>query len=90
MSWAETRETGDRRVRRSPFCRGDVDVKDKSLYVTRISADFNLEGRVAGAWLAQASVGQCNIVEEQGTVGSATGDRAQEGLPRPSPRISRT
>ena len=30
----------------------DVDVKDKSLFVTRISADFNLEGRLAGAWLA--------------------------------------
>ncbi len=27
----------------------DVDVADKSLYVTRISADFNLEGRLAGA-----------------------------------------
>ena len=30
----------------------DVDVADKSLFVTRISADFNLEGRLAGAWLA--------------------------------------
>jgi cellobiose-specific phosphotransferase system component IIB len=30
----------------------DVDVEDKSLYVTRISADFNLEGKLAGAWLA--------------------------------------
>jgi simple sugar transport system substrate-binding protein len=58
----------------------DVDVKDKSLYVTRISADFNLEGRVAGAWLAQASVGQCNIVEEQGTVGSAPAIERKKGF----------
>jgi simple sugar transport system substrate-binding protein len=49
----------------------DVDVADKSLYVTRISADFNLEGRLAGAWLAQESLGDCRIVEMQGTTGSA-------------------
>ncbi len=49
----------------------DVDVADKSLYVTRISADFNLEGKIAGAWLAQASLGNCKIVELQGTTGSA-------------------
>jgi len=44
---------------------------DPSLYVTRVAADFNHEGRLAGAWLAQASVGICNIVEIQGTVGSS-------------------
>ncbi len=49
----------------------DVDVDDKSLYVTRISADFNLEGKLAGAWLAQESLGACKIVELQGTTGSA-------------------
>ncbi|MBL4813406.1 MAG: ABC transporter substrate-binding protein [Rhodobacteraceae bacterium] len=49
----------------------DVDVEDPSLYVTRISADFNLEGRLAGAWLAAESLGDCNIVEMQGTTGSA-------------------
>ncbi len=58
----------------------DVDVKDKSLFVTRISADFNLEGRLAGAWLAQASLGQCNIVEEQGTVGSAPAIERKKGF----------
>ena len=36
----------------------DVDVADKSLFVTRISADFNLEGRLAGAWLAAGEQGQ--------------------------------
>jgi len=58
----------------------DVEVKDKSLYVTRISADFNLEGRLAGAWLAAASKGNCNIVEEQGTVGAAPAIERKKGF----------
>jgi len=58
----------------------DVDTKDKSLYVTRISADFNLEGKLAGAWLAQASKGQCNIIEEQGTVGAAPAIERKKGF----------
>lgn len=53
---------------------------DPSLYVTRIAADFNLEGRLAGAWLAQASKGQCNIVELQGTVGSAPAIERKKGF----------
>jgi len=58
----------------------DVDVADKSLFVTRISADFNLEGKLAGAWLAQASKGQCNVVEEQGTTGSAPAIERKKGF----------
>src|SRR5579863_2634396 len=58
----------------------DVDVTDKSLFVTRISADFNLEGKLAGAWLAQASKGNCNIVEEQGTTGSAPAIERKKGF----------
>ena len=58
----------------------DVDVADKTLFVTRISADFNLEGRLAGAWLAAASKGSCNIVEEQGTVGSAPAIERKKGF----------
>ncbi|HLH51602.1 MAG TPA: ABC transporter substrate-binding protein [Roseiarcus sp.] len=53
---------------------------DPSLYVTRIAADFNLEGRLAGAWLAQASKGNCNIVELQGTVGSAPAIERKKGF----------
>lgn len=49
---------------------------DESLYLTRVSSDFLLEGRLAAAWLVQATSGTCNIVELQGTVGSsATRDR---------------
>ena len=58
----------------------DVDVADKSLYVTRIAADFNLEGRIAGAWLAAASRGNCNIVELQGTPGSAPTIERKKGF----------
>lgn len=57
----------------------DVD-SDPSLFVTRISADFNLEGRLAGAWLAQASKGKCNVVELQGTVGSAPALQRKKGF----------
>jgi simple sugar transport system substrate-binding protein len=49
---------------------------DESLYLTRVSSDFVHEGRLAAAWLVQATSGDCNIVELQGTVGaSATRDR---------------
>lgn len=58
----------------------DVDVKDKNLFVTRISADFNLEGKLAGAWLAQASKGNCNIVELQGTTGAAPAIERKKGF----------
>ncbi|MGO8919788.1 MAG: ABC transporter substrate-binding protein [Stellaceae bacterium] len=53
---------------------------DPSLFVARIAADFNLEGRLAGAWLAQASKGSCNIVELQGTVGSAPAIERKKGF----------
>src|SRR5262249_12367497 len=58
----------------------DVDVADKTLFVTRISADFNLEGKLAGAWLAQASKGNCQIVELQGTTGSAPAIERKKGF----------
>ena len=53
---------------------------DPSLFVTRIAADFNLEGRLAGAWLAQASKGNCNVVELQGTTGSAPAIERKKGF----------
>jgi len=58
----------------------DVDVEDKSLYVSRISADFNLEGKLAGAWLAAASKGTCKVVELQGTTGSAPAIERKKGF----------
>lgn len=44
---------------------------DPSLFVARVGNDTNLEGRLAGAWLAQATRGRCNILELQGTIGAA-------------------
>jgi ABC-type sugar transport system substrate-binding protein len=51
-----------------------VDTKDPSLYVTMIGSDFLEEGRKAGHWLMdkyKTVPGDVNIVELQGTVGSA-------------------
>ncbi len=51
-----------------------VDSKDTSLYVTFIGSDFVEEGRRAGQWLADKykdQQGDVNIVELQGTTGSA-------------------
>jgi simple sugar transport system substrate-binding protein len=53
----------------------DVNVADKSLYVTLIGSDFVEEGRRAGRWLNEYAKKQpgktFNVVELQGTVGSA-------------------
>lgn len=52
-----------------------VKVADRSLYVTLIGSDFVEEGRRAGRWLAEhagkSSKRVLNVVELQGTVGSA-------------------
>jgi len=53
---------------------------DPSLYVTRVSSDFVHEGRLAAAWLAQATSGNCNIVELYGTVGSAAAEDRHTGF----------
>jgi simple sugar transport system substrate-binding protein len=51
-----------------------VNTKDDSLYVTFMGSDFLEEGRKAGRWLVEKmkdQKGDVNIVELQGTVGSA-------------------
>lgn len=53
---------------------------DESLYLTRVSSDFVHEGRLAGAWLAQATLGKCNIVELEGTIGSSAARDRQIGF----------
>ncbi|HEX7908170.1 MAG TPA: ABC transporter substrate-binding protein [Paraburkholderia sp.] len=60
-----------------------VDVKDTSLYVTVIGSDFVEEGRRAGRWLEERyknDAGPVNIVELQGTVGSAPANDRHAGL----------
>ncbi len=57
----------------------DVDA-DPSLYVTRVSSDFVHEGRLAAAWLVQATSGNCNVAELYGTVGSAAAEDRATGF----------
>ena len=64
-----------------PVFIGDRSVDaDPSLFVARISADPNLQGRLAGAWLAQATRGTCIIVELQGTEGSGPAIQRHRGF----------
>ncbi len=61
----------------------NIDVKDQSLYVTMIGSDFLEEGRRGGKWLEdhyKNVPGPINIVELQGTVGSAPANDRRAGL----------
>ena len=60
-----------------------VDVKDDSLWVAFIGSDFVEEGRRAGRWLVEDMKdrkGEINIVELQGTVGSAPAIDRKKGF----------
>jgi simple sugar transport system substrate-binding protein len=59
-----------------------VNVKDPSLYVTFMGSDFLEEGRKAGKWLLENTKGakEVNIVELQGTVGSAPAIDRKKGF----------
>src|SRR5262249_488014 len=60
-----------------------VNSKDDSLWVTFMGSDFVEEGRKAGRWLVEkmkGSTGDVNIVELQGTVGSAPAIDRKKGF----------
>src|SRR5580765_3798014 len=60
-----------------------VDEKDDSLWVTFMGSDFTEEGRKAGRWLLENTKdrkGDINIVELQGTVGSAPANDRKKGF----------
>jgi len=60
-----------------------VDSKDTSLYVSFMGSDFVEEGRMAGAWLAEQykdAAEDINIVELQGTTGSAPANDRKAGF----------
>ncbi|GGR99660.1 LacI family transcriptional regulator [Micromonospora fulviviridis] len=60
-----------------------VDSADKSLYKTFLGSDFVKEGRLAGEWLVEqkkAAGGPVNIVELQGTTGSAPANDRKKGF----------
>ena len=48
----------------------NMSLDDDSLFLTRIASDFVEEGRKAARWLMEATDGNCNIIELQGTVGA--------------------
>jgi galactofuranose transport system substrate-binding protein len=53
---------------------------DPSFYLTRVASDFVFEGRLAAAWLAQATAGKCKIIELEGTIGSSAARDRQIGF----------
>ena len=60
-----------------------VEIEDDSLYVTLIGSDFLEEGRKAGRWLVDRMrdrKGEINIVELQGTFGSAPTIHRKKGF----------
>ena len=65
-----------------------VEVSDETLYLSLIGSDFVEEGRKAGRWLVEyygsgagkAHQGDVNIVELQGTVGSAPANDRKNGF----------
>ncbi|MFI7604496.1 ABC transporter substrate-binding protein [Micromonospora sp. NPDC049366] len=60
-----------------------VDSPDKTLYKTFLGSDFVKEGRLAGEWLVEqtkSATGPVNIVELQGTTGSAPANDRKEGF----------
>jgi simple sugar transport system substrate-binding protein len=65
-----------------------VEVSDDSLFLSLIGSDFVEEGRKAGRWLldyystgeGKAAQGDINIVELQGTVGSAPANDRKKGF----------
>jgi ABC-type sugar transport system substrate-binding protein len=60
-----------------------VDSADKSLYKTFIGSDFVKEGKLSGEWLVnetKAATADVNIVELQGTTGSAPANDRKKGF----------
>jgi galactofuranose transport system substrate-binding protein len=57
-----------------------IEVSDESLYTTLIASDFIEEGRMAAEWLAKKTNGKANIVQLEGTTGSAPANDRKKGF----------
>ncbi|MCD1125972.1 ABC transporter substrate-binding protein [Jinshanibacter sp. LJY008] len=74
----------------------NITAKDKSLYMSVVTADNVYEGKVAGEWLVKEMAGKtCNVVELQGTVGASVALDRKKGFAdaiasAPSIKIVRT
>lgn len=58
----------------------NVDINNKSLFLTRIASDFVEEGRRAANWLMEETDGNCSIIELQGTVGATAAIDRMKGF----------
>ncbi|HYE31610.1 MAG TPA: ABC transporter substrate-binding protein [Methylomirabilota bacterium] len=57
-----------------------IKTSDESLFATLIASDFVAEGRMAAEWLAKKTDGKANIIELQGTPGSAPAIDRKKGF----------
>jgi simple sugar transport system substrate-binding protein len=57
-----------------------IKTEDESLYTCFIGSDFYAEGKMAAEWLAKKTNGQGNIVELQGTPGSAPANERRKAF----------
>jgi simple sugar transport system substrate-binding protein len=57
-----------------------IAVSDPDLYATLIASDFVEEGRMAARWLVEKTGGKANVVELQGTTGSAPAIDRKKGF----------
>ncbi len=57
-----------------------IQTSDDSLYVTFVGSDFYEEGRMAADWLGKFTGGKGNIVELQGTPGSAPANERRKSF----------
>ncbi|MEO7414402.1 MAG: ABC transporter substrate-binding protein [Opitutaceae bacterium] len=57
-----------------------IATSDESLYLAFVGSDFYKEGQMAGEWLAKFSNGKGNIVELQGTPGSAPANERRKSF----------
>lgn len=58
-----------------------IETADPSLYLSAVTSDQVLEGRMAGEWLAKTVAGRdCPVVELQGTVGSSPAIARKKGF----------
>jgi ribose transport system substrate-binding protein len=49
-------------------------------YVSYLASDFRKEGELAAEWLIEATSGEANIIELEGTVGSSPGVQRRQGF----------
>jgi galactofuranose transport system substrate-binding protein len=58
-----------------------IETSDPNLYLSAVTSDTVLEGRVAGDWLVEAAKGKpCPVLEIQGTVGSSPAINRKKGF----------